>query len=52
MPIEKKGSEACRGDPSTGGFCMEPSLYPILHPGSDRVAEHTTHVWAHTKSAS
>lgn len=31
---------------------MELSLYPILHPGSDHVAEHTAHVWAHTKSAS
>lgn len=35
-----------------GGFCMELSLYPILHPGSDHVAKHTAHVWAHTKSAS
>lgn len=33
-------------------FCMEPCLYPILHPSSNHVAEHKTHFWAHTKSAS
>jgi len=55
IPIERERSEAHRCDPRVGGggFCMDPCLYPILHPGSKSCSPgHKTHFWAHTKSAS
>lgn len=49
--MEAERSEDHHSDPDGGGFCLEPSLYPILHPGSSHVARPKTHVWVHTKSA-
>lgn len=50
--LSRRGQRLVAATQAQGGFCMELSLYPILHPGSDHVAKHTAHVWAHTKSAS